>query len=60
MTVVVAVPALLAGGAYALKPQWQPWWYAATVCGGNLSADDPADAAPRTRATVPGPARPCQ
>lgn len=38
--------AVLAGGAYALKPLWQPWWYAATICGGSLSADDLANVLP--------------
>ncbi|MFF8789125.1 hypothetical protein [Streptomyces sp. NPDC015125] len=49
MTVVVVVMAVLAGGAYALKPLWQPWWYAATICGGSLSADDLADVLPHER-----------
>ncbi|RLU96580.1 hypothetical protein CTZ27_16275 [Streptomyces griseocarneus] len=40
---LVGVAALLAGLGYATKPQWQPWWYAMTICDGNLSGSDLAD-----------------
>ncbi|WP_432093686.1 hypothetical protein [Streptomyces sp. bgisy100] len=37
---VAGVLASLALLGYATKPQWQPWWFAETVCGGHLSAAD--------------------
>ncbi|MEU8680100.1 hypothetical protein [Streptomyces sp. NPDC048611] len=43
---VVLVLVVLAGGGYAAKPLWQPWWYASRVCAGLLSADDLADVLP--------------
>lgn len=46
---VAGVLVLLAGAVYATKPQWQPWWYAATICGGDLSGSDLADVLPEKR-----------
>ncbi|MGW4456622.1 hypothetical protein ACWEJQ_10555 [Streptomyces albidoflavus] len=33
----VVVLTLFAGAGWLAKPVWQPWWYAATLCGGSLS-----------------------
>ncbi|MGY4955837.1 hypothetical protein [Streptomyces nigrescens] len=46
VVVLVVVLAVLAGGGYAAKPLWQPWWYATNVCAGLLSADDLAEVLP--------------
>ncbi|PZG19238.1 hypothetical protein C1J01_12725 [Nonomuraea aridisoli] len=40
------VLAVVAGVGWSAKPVWQPWWYAATLCGGNLSGDDLAELLP--------------
>ncbi|MBD0839432.1 MULTISPECIES: hypothetical protein [unclassified Streptomyces] len=47
--VVVVVLGLVAGIGWAAKPLWQPWWYAATLCGGNLSGDELAELLPNER-----------
>lgn len=47
--IVAVVLAVVAGGGWAAKPVWQPWWYAATLCGGNLSGDDLAELLPNER-----------
>ncbi|MFG2329159.1 hypothetical protein ACGFMM_05985 [Streptomyces sp. NPDC048604] len=44
--IVAAVLALVAGVGWAVKPVWQPWWYASTLCGGHLSGDDLAELLP--------------
>lgn len=46
---MAAVLALLTVVGYGTKPQWQPWWYAATICDGHLSADDLAGVLPSKR-----------
>ncbi|MFG3344297.1 hypothetical protein ACGF1Z_04430 [Streptomyces sp. NPDC048018] len=47
--IVAAVLALAAGAGWSAKPLWQPWWYAATLCGGNLSGADLAELLPNER-----------
>ncbi|GAA3381394.1 hypothetical protein GCM10020367_72470 [Streptomyces sannanensis] len=47
--IVVVVLAVVAGVGWAIKPTWQPWWYAATLCGGNLSGEDLAELLPNER-----------
>lgn len=44
--IVAVVLAVLAGGGYLAKPLWQPWWFAATLCGGHLSGGDLAELLP--------------
>ncbi|KJY41613.1 hypothetical protein VR41_11815 [Streptomyces sp. NRRL B-1568] len=46
---MVAALALVVSLGYATKPQWQPWWYAATICDGKLSASDLAKVLPEER-----------
>ncbi|MFD5394973.1 hypothetical protein ACFWJW_12185 [Streptomyces sp. NPDC127097] len=46
VAVLVVVLVVLAGGGYAAKPLWQPWWYATQVCAGLLSTGDLADVLP--------------
>ncbi|MFJ5901173.1 hypothetical protein ACIQFZ_38575 [Streptomyces sp. NPDC093064] len=47
--IVAVVLAVVAGVGWLVKPVWQPWWYAATLCGGNLSGDDLAELLPNER-----------
>ncbi|WP_234345996.1 hypothetical protein [Streptomyces sp. NRRL F-5755] len=47
--IVATALAVLAGGGWLAKPLWQPWWYAATVCGGHLSGEDLAGLLPDKR-----------
>ncbi|MET9296628.1 hypothetical protein [Streptomyces sp. NPDC003077] len=47
--IVAVVLAVLAGVGWWAKPVWQPWWYAATLCGGNLSGGELADLLPNER-----------
>ncbi len=47
--IVAVVVAVLAGGGWAAKPVWQPWWYAARLCGGHLSGGELADLLPDER-----------
>ncbi|MFD6327467.1 hypothetical protein ACFWOL_32655 [Streptomyces sp. NPDC058442] len=47
--IVVMVLALVAGVGWSTKPVWQPWWYAATLCEGNLSGDDLTELLPNER-----------
>ncbi|MEV5986360.1 hypothetical protein AB0L85_15250 [Streptomyces sp. NPDC052051] len=48
--VIVAVTlAVVMGGGWLAKPMWQPWWYARTLCGGNLSGGDLAELLPNER-----------
>ncbi|MBV7252568.1 MULTISPECIES: hypothetical protein [Streptomyces] len=42
----MVVLALLAGAGWLAKPLWQPWWYAATLCGGSLSGGELAGLLP--------------
>ncbi|GAA0373299.1 hypothetical protein [Streptomyces blastmyceticus] len=49
VVMMAAALALLAIAGYGTKPQWQPWWYAATICDGHLSASDLADVLPNKR-----------
>ncbi|MFD5185068.1 hypothetical protein ACFWMQ_21220 [Streptomyces sp. NPDC058372] len=43
------VLALVAGAGWLAKPVWQPWWYAATLCWGNLSGRELAELLPTER-----------
>ncbi|CAM5541064.1 putative protein OS=Streptomyces rutgersensis OX=53451 GN=F0345_01170 PE=4 SV=1 [Streptomyces diastaticus subsp. diastaticus] len=47
--IVGVVLALLAGAGWLAKPVWQPWWYAATLCGGHLSGRELAELLPAER-----------
>lgn len=47
--IVAVVLAVVAGGGYSTKPLWQPWWYAATLCGGYVSGSDLAELLPNER-----------
>ncbi|WP_432037911.1 hypothetical protein [Streptomyces cucumeris] len=47
--ILAVVLAVVAGVGWWAKPVWQPWWYAATLCGGNLSGDDLAELLPNER-----------
>ncbi|WP_406150964.1 hypothetical protein [Streptomyces sp. NBC_01012] len=47
--IVAVVLAVVAGAGWLAKPVWQPWWYAATLCGGNLSGGELADLLPNER-----------
>ncbi|MFJ2276357.1 hypothetical protein ACIOEZ_19610 [Streptomyces sp. NPDC087866] len=47
--IAAVVLAVLAGGGWLAKPLWQPWWYAATICGGSLSGGELAELLPRER-----------
>jgi hypothetical protein len=49
LALVAAALAAVAGIGWAAKPMWQPWWYAATLCGGHLSGDDLAALLPDER-----------
>lgn len=45
--ITALVLVVLVGGGYASKPRWQPWWYAATLCGGHVSGGDLAELLPK-------------
>jgi len=47
--IVALVLAVVAGAGWLAKPVWQPWWYAARLCGGHLSGDDLAELLPNER-----------
>ncbi|WP_244501261.1 hypothetical protein [Streptomyces sp. TP-A0874] len=47
--VAAVVLAAVAGVGWLAKPMWQPWWYAASLCGGNLSGGDLAELLPNER-----------
>ncbi|MFJ8861412.1 hypothetical protein ACIRD8_23640 [Streptomyces sp. NPDC102451] len=47
--IVAVVLAVVAGAGWLAKPVWQPWWYAATLCGGNLSGGELAELLPNER-----------
>ncbi|MFE3634966.1 hypothetical protein [Streptomyces sp. NPDC059168] len=47
--IVAVVLAVVAGATWAAKPVWQPWWYAAKLCGGNLSGGELAELLPDER-----------